>query len=74
MGTSKDNHHKRSSAARRAKGNANRAAGRDHKVAARTAHALAAYSRKKPTRALAIAAASIALLHAAIKVLTPTRN
>jgi hypothetical protein len=74
MGTSADNHHKRGRAARRTKGKARRAVGQDHNVSARTAHPLAAYARKKPTRALAIAAASIALLHAAIKVLTPTRH
>ncbi len=74
MGTSADTRHKRGRAARRTKGKAHRAASQGPKVSARTAHSLAVYGRKKPARALAIAAASIALLHAAIKVLTPTRN
>jgi hypothetical protein len=33
-----------------------------------------AYARKKPGKALALAAASVALLRAAIKVLTPPRD
>jgi hypothetical protein len=86
MGTATDNHRKRGrTTARRAKGKAKgmraeaasgikRVVGQARKVSARSTRSIAAYARGKRVKALAIAAASVALLHAAIKVLTPTRH
>ena len=87
MGISAGNHQKRGrAAARRSKGKAQgtrgeaasgikRAARQAGKASVRsTTRSIAAYAREKRIKALAIAAASVALLHAAIKVLTPTRH
>jgi len=43
-------------------------------AAAKATDSISAYTRKNPVTALAIAAASGALLYAAIKALTPSRN
>lgn len=43
-------------------------------VSVNASDSIVAYAKKKPVKALAIAAASGALLHAALKVLTPSRD
>jgi hypothetical protein len=47
---------------------------RVHDLSVNTTNSVVAYTKKKPVRALAIAAASGALLHAALKVITPSRD
>jgi ElaB/YqjD/DUF883 family membrane-anchored ribosome-binding protein len=49
-------------------------AGQARDVASNASDSVVAYTKKNPAKALAIAAASGALLYAAIKALTPSRD
>jgi ElaB/YqjD/DUF883 family membrane-anchored ribosome-binding protein len=45
-----------------------------HDLSVNATNSVVAYTKKKPVKALAIAAASGALLHAALKVITPSED
>jgi hypothetical protein len=45
-----------------------------HDLSVNTTQSVVAYTKKKPVKALAIAAVSGAVLHAALKVITPSRD
>jgi len=47
---------------------------RAHEVSRKASKTVVAYTKKKPIKALAIAAASGALLHAALNIFRPSRN